>query len=119
MSQNDREDVSHLDLPDPIQTKAIYYVEGGKSIDRKEYLNIEKQPLVCAKEVQHLETKITTYFILCASNGQMFDPRETDRRYRVRNVWKFRRVTRTTFDIYLKFLQHKYTSMLSQAQRSM
>jgi hypothetical protein len=119
MSRRENEDVSHLDLPDPTQTEATYYIGTGEAIDRDDFLNMEDQPLVCAKEVTHLETKITTYFVLCANTGQMFDPRDTDPRYRSRNVWKFRRATRTTFDIYLKFLVHKYTSMLSQAQRSM
>jgi len=119
MSRNENVDISHLDLPDPIQTQAIYYIGDGESIDRKAYINMEQQPTVYAKQVQHIETKITTYFVLCASDGKMFDPRDTDKRYRIRNLWKFRRVTRTAFDMYVKFLQHKYTSMLSQAQRSM
>lgn len=117
MSRNDQENVEHLDLPDPVQTDAIYYTCTGEPIDREDYNKMENPPKICAKRVTHRDTGTTTLFVLSNSGGQMFDPRETDRRYLIRNVWSFRRVSGTPFELYMKFLKQKYTSLLQQAQR--
>jgi len=117
MSRNEQENLDHLDLPDPVQTTAVYITINGEEIDRTEYNSMEKQPKICAKKITHNETGKTTLFILCDSGAQMFDPRNTDVRYLRRNVWQFRRVSGTSFDLYMKFLKQKYTSLLQQAQR--
>ena len=119
MSRNDREDVEFLNLPDPEPTIANYYMAEGLVLDRDEFEQTQCPLRICAKEIQNKETKITTYFVLCNNRNQMFDPRDTDARYQIRNVWKFRRVMRSTFDLYVKFLKQKYTSMLTQAERGL
>lgn len=117
--RSDQENLDHLDLPDPDVNTAIYYVEGGIAIDRQDYYSLDKPLTVCAKAVQTIESGVTRYFILCNNRNQMFDPRESDKRYIIRNVWKFRPVKRTTFDLYVKFLKAKYTSLLTQAERGL
>jgi hypothetical protein len=119
MSRYDQDNVDHLDLPDPNPTVANYYIENSTFIDREAYMRMSDPPKVCAKEVQHKETKITSYFVLCNNRSRIFDPRVTDPRYRTRNYWKFRKVTRSTFELYIKFLKNKYNSLLLQAERSM
>jgi len=119
MSRHDQEDVGFLNLPDPEVTSANYYLNGGIVMDRDEYNKQQNKQTICAKEVQHKATQITYYYVLCNNRNQMFDPRETDTNYKIRNVWKFRRVSRSTFDLYTKFLKQKYTSMLIQAERGL
>lgn len=119
MSRHENENVDFLNLPDPDPVLADYYLSDGSIISRDEYLKLKKPPRVCAKAVQNQETKIVTYFILCNNRNQMYDPRESDGRYFTRNWWKFRRVLKSTFEIYIKFLKQKYTSLLTQAERGL
>ena len=119
MSRYDREDVEFLNLPDPDPTSVNYYINGGVAINRETYLQLDNPQSVCAKEVQNKETHIITYFVLTSNRNQMFDPKEHDSRYRTRNSWKFRRVNRSTFDLYVKFLTQHYKSFLLQAERGL
>jgi len=121
MSRNENDNIDHLSLPDPIRTKANYYIKNGEIISREKFFetNWKKRPIVYAKEVQNIDTKISTYFVLSNNNGQMFDPSEIDPRYKSRNIWKFRRVKKTAFDLYAKFLKQHYKSFLRQAERYM
>lgn len=117
--RSDQENVEHLNLPDPELSIVVYYIDGGTSIDREDYLEQKLKTIICAKAVQNKQTDITRHYVLCNNRNQMFDPRETDGRYKIRNVWKFRSVNRSTFDLYVKFLKAKYTSLLTQAERGL
>lgn len=119
MSRNENENLDHISLPDPVNTHANYYIKNGEIINRDVYYKMEKPPTVYAKEVQNTNTKIVTHFVLSNNHGQMFDPGEIDLRYRNRNIWKFRRVKRTAFELYIKFLKQHYKSFLRQAERYM
>ena len=119
MSRNDQENVDFLDLPDPNPTTATYYIDDGISIDREQYDVLTDAKPICAKAIQNKITKTTTFFILCNSSNQMFDPKERDSRYKIKSRWKFRRVNSSTFDLYLRFLKHHYRSLLSQAEREL
>ena len=119
MARNEFENVDFLNLPDPDPTIANYYVIDGKTIAREQYKQLDNPPVICAKEIQNKETKITTYFILCNTRNQMFDPNEKDIRYKRRNDWKFRKVVRSTFETYVSFLRNHYKSLLSQAERGL
>jgi len=119
MSRYDREDVDFLNLPDPNPTIVNYYIKGGISLDREQYEQTDNQSAICAKEIQNKETKITTFYVLCNSLNQMFDPKDKDTRYGLRDQWKFRRVNRPTFDLYVSFLKNNYKSLLSQAERGL
>jgi hypothetical protein len=124
MSRDENEDVSGLTLPDPIITKCIYHMENGEVIsgevldllltDHK--LQHRKPPVICAKSILNTSTNINTYFILCA-NSIMFDPRNKDSRYRSRNRWKIRRVKKSVYDLYVKFLKTNHNTFLYQAER--
>jgi len=117
MSRNENQDVSHMNLPDPNVTEIRYFLPNGEIIDKEEY---DKQGKVCAKEIFNKDTHILSYYILCAGS-LMFDPRELKQncRYLSRNRWVFRRVKRSTFDLYTKFLKQQYTSFLHQAEREL
>ena len=119
MGRHDRDNVDHLNLPNPVTTTAIYYTETNEAIDREKYQTLRQPPVIVAKEVQHPQTKITDHFILIGSNNRMYDPRVNDARYKRRDLWKFRRVTRVAFDLYRKFLKAKYSSLLTQAERAL
>ena len=121
MSRNENDNVDHLSLPDPTNTKANYYIKNGNVISREKFFEIrwEDRPTVYAKEVQNINTKISSYFVLSNNHGQMFDSDEIDPRYKSRNIWKFRRVKKTAFELYIKFLKQHYKSFLHQAERYM
>ena len=124
MSRNENEDVSMLELPDPIITKCTYNIEkmGVMDSDGYEILIATckaqhlKPPFVCAKSILNTDTQISSFFILCA-NSIMFDPRNQDSRYRSRNRWKLRRVKKSVYDLYVKFLNTKHNTFLYQAER--
>ena len=125
MSRNEHEDVSGLTLPDPIITECIYHIEKKREVlDSDQYAKLIamckaqhlKPPFVCAKSILNTDTKINTYYILCAGSI-MFDFRYTDSRYRSRNRWKLRRVKKSVYDLYVKFLNTKHSTFLFQAER--
>lgn len=125
MSRNENENVEFLKLPDSNTVDMIYYVHGGKKYTDEEYLNLVTEtkdrniPNICCKMLTNKETGLTTYYILCNNMNQMFDPKNKDFRYKKRSNWKFRRVNRSTFDTYVKFLQQNYKSLLTQAERGL
>ena len=126
MSRNENEDVSHLNLPDPISLQIQYYMEDGDILDDEQFDNLvleykqqqRKLPFICAKSVHNINTKINTYFVLCAGS-LIFDPRDKDSRYRSRHHWKMRRVNKSTYNNYIRFLRTSYTSFLHQAERGL
>lgn len=89
-----------------------YFLEDGT-----ETLEIPEKEVVCAKCVATNDTP--SYYILCNNGGQMFNPGLKDSRYISRYIWKFKRVKGTVFNLYVKFLIHKYRSLLYQAERAM
>ena len=124
MTRHDQEDLEFLNLPDTETTSVVYNVEDGKAMSKKEYEDVKnnvivKTPTICGKAITTKETGITQYYVLCNNRNQMFDPGETDKRYIIRNRWKFTKVKRTAFDTYVKFLQQHYTSLLRQAERGL
>lgn len=101
MARYENEDVSGLDLPDP---------------ENKTCNDIVCNNLICAREVYNSNTRMTTYHVLCAG-GLMFDPYNIDIRYKTRNQWKLRRVRKSTFDLYQKFISTRHKTFLHQAER--
>ena len=126
MGRNENEDVSHLDLPNPITLETQYYMEDGDILDDEQFESLkteckqqrQKFPVTCAKSVHNIVTQIDTYFILCAGS-LLFDPRDKDSRYRSRHHWKMRRVNKSTYNTYIRFLRTNYTSFLHQAERGL
>jgi hypothetical protein len=124
MSRDENEDVSGLTLPDPIITECVYHIDQRGVLNDSQYAELMaeckaqhfKPPFVCAKSILNTSTMVNTYFVLCA-NSIMFDPRNKDSRYRSRNRWKLRRVKKSIYDLYVKFLNTKHYSFLYQAER--
>ena len=124
MSRYENEDVSHLELPDPIHLDVTYHLESGDELDEEQYQKLldeyqaiqKAPPVLCGKKIWNPTTRMTTYFILC-SGSNMFNPRNKDARYMIRNRWKMRRVIRSTYDLYTKFLRTNHQTFLYQAER--
>ena len=119
------ENLDHLSLPNPNILTHKYSLENGKIVNDKQFTELLKKtqidktkiPLVCSKEVYNTDTKLSSYYILCAG-GQMYDPTNTDARYKKRNTWKFRKVNKTTYNSYTKFLTTRHKTFLYQAERN-
>ena len=117
-------DFVHLDLPNPEITNTLYLMENNGILDDDAFIKLIKTckeryanpPVICGKIITNTNTHITTYFLLC-SGSQLFDPGSRDVRYRTRNRWKFRRVHKTTYDLYAKFLSTSHRTFLYQAER--
>lgn len=109
------------DVEDRLPITQTYYLEDGKSVDEKGWSQLEafyknqgsKPPFIVGK---HIAGEIDTYYLLFAVS-QLFDPYNTDIRYRVRPNWKFRKVSKFTFNTYLRFIQTKQRRLLYQAER--
>ena len=122
---NKKENLDDLNLPDPNILSVSYMLADGAAVEDKDLKTYaqnaaaqSKKPIaICAKTLYNKNTKLSTYYILCAG-GQMFDPSQIDARYKARNNWKFRRVNKTTFNTYCQFLKTKHTIYLRQAERS-
>ncbi len=121
---NNESDFEHLDLPDPNITQILYLMENNRILNDEEFYILvktckeryAKPPVVCGKQITNLNTNIVTYFLLC-SGSQIFDVSSRDVRYRTRNRWKFRRVHKSTYDLYTKFLSTQHKTFLYQAER--
>jgi len=125
MSRHENDDVSHLDLPDPVEADTLYYMNNGEILDNdtfEELMQICKDngripPVVCAKYLINPQTGMHTFFVLCAGSN-LYDPHNRGR-LRVYNPWKMRKTTRTTFELYAKFLRTNHKTFLFQAERGM
>jgi hypothetical protein len=121
---NDESDFEHLDLPNPEITQTLYLMENNRVLNDDDFIMLVRTckeryanpPVVCGKQITNTNTNIVTHFLLC-SGSQLFDPSSRDVRYRTRNRWKFRRVHKTTYDLYTKFLSTSHRTFLYQAER--
>jgi len=124
MSRNENENITHLKLPDPKTSNQTYYMENGSVLDDEQFAELikghkakyTKPPMICAKTSFNLKSRLYTFYILCAGS-MLFDPRNTDSRYRIRNRWLLRRVKKSVFELYLKFLNTSHKTHLFQAER--
>jgi hypothetical protein len=125
MGRYENENVEHIDNS-PDQQNTYYFLEDGIKVTKEQYYQAQCQEIVCAKIIENTildrnydEFSKTNYYVLANNRGQLFDPRESDSRYRIRTRWQYRKVRRSVFDTYLKFLQQKYKSFLIQAEREL
>ena len=125
MARNENENVDHLVLPDPEVLKVSLVMEKGESITEEDFekqvynakAQKKKQPTICGKIMYNTNTRLSSYYILIAGS-QMFDPTNTDIRYKTRTIWKYRRVKKTTFNLYIQFLKSRHKTYLYQAERN-
>lgn len=126
MSRYENDDLSHLNLPDPLQLNTVYHLEDGQELDGEAYDNMlteyqaaeKAPPVTCGKVILNPTTNMVTYFVLCSASS-MFNPRSKDARYMIRNRWKMRRVSRSTYELYIKFLRTNHQTFLYQAERGL
>src|SRR6056297_4313452 len=114
MSRHEYEDIEHLNLPDKDMLEIVYVFDDGNTLPKEYSQNVTQK--ICAKQVKHNKTDISSYYILSNDHNRMFDPRQRSRVYR-KYIWKYKKVDKECFDLYIKFLKQKYTSLLSQAER--
>ena len=123
MSRHENEDLSHLDLPDPVEVNTTYYLADQQILDNDEWETLQYRcdalekmpPVICAKYIINPQTGMHTFFVLCAGSN-LYDPHNKGR-LRIHNPWKMRKTTRTTFDLYTKFLRTNHKTFLYQAER--
>ena len=108
MARYDNEDLTGLDLPSP----------GRLDVEEYNVYGDEAQPdqWICARKTVNEHTGVVNYYVLC-SGGQMYNPRNEDARYKIRNNWKLVRVREHTFSLYRQFLSSKRVAYLHQAER--
>lgn len=101
MSRHENEDLTELEIPQDEITEKTYSVKSE----------------ICAKSVFFSRTKTTKLFVLC-NGGRLFNPNMTnDTRYKKRSDWKMKRVNKSIFNAYLRFLKEKKEIYLHQAER--
>lgn len=115
MSRHENDNVDHLYLPNKNATQVTYYFQDGIVTDEE-----PDNAMAFAKKVEWSDEKDQTvnYYILCNNYNRMFDPRETEPRYKTRQ-WRYRKVKKPAFDLYVRFLKEKYISLLLQAERQL
>lgn len=95
-----------------IEVNELYYNKDGKSI----ITDVTED--IVAKERYNPNTTKTTYYIKMYG-GQSFNPQKTyDHGYKKLH-WQLRCVKRSTFDMYIKFLETKRETYLRQVERSL
>jgi hypothetical protein len=119
MSRNENEDISHLNLPDSKVADVIYIMRNSVEITKEQWEQMDPQPPVYAKAVKSLRTGSHDYYVLINKHNRMCDPDNTDPYYKTRGLWKFRKVSASTYRKYTAFLKQHYKSLLLQAERGL
>lgn len=113
----------------------VYYMEDGRTFDNITMINYSKiveynknKLLVVAKKITKSilrkrddknPTLIYYYYVLCYG-GRFFDvTKRNEPRYKTQNDWKFKPVSHKAFDLYVRFIENKYKSLLYNAEREM
>jgi hypothetical protein len=117
MSRNENENIDSLDVPKPGNAETEYYLSNGATVTEPK---CDPPLIICGKVLQSkVIGNYSTYYVLCNKNNQFFDPQNSDIRYKTNGIWRFRRVDKDTFELYVKFLKQKYQSLLRQAERGL
>lgn len=106
MARWENEDVSGLNLPDPIKVLKSYYDKNGKiTTDEKIAFAIEA-------EVDEKKSYYIKY-----SRGEIVDPHHTDFNFKDKNYTVFKKVCQEAFEMYHKFLTTKNRLYFTRARR--
>lgn len=107
MARWENEDVSDLNLPDPIHLIRIFFDKNAESTDNEE-IAFAKKTINDDKE---------TYYIKYM-RGEIIDPHHIDNNLRNTTYPKtFKKVSKQAFDAYIKFLQTKNRLYFTIARR--
>lgn len=107
MARWENEDVSDLNLPDPIHVVRVFFDKHGKETDNEE-IAFAKKTINDDKELYHIKY----------SRGEIIDPHHIDSSIRNTTYPKtFKKVNKQAFDSYIKFLQTKNRLYFTMARR--
>jgi hypothetical protein len=109
MGRGENEDVSGLDLPDPLKVDIVFYDDRGVEADE------QKAVAKTVSTILGYEHPSTQRFILYG-RGEILDPHGTDFRGN-RNLYKYKKVSEDTFENYIKYLKSKNTLYFTRARR--
>jgi len=110
MSRGEKEDVSDLDLPDPLNPEITFYNDKGQRVTKQDQ-GVAKR----VKTVLSYDNISIQQFILYG-RGEILDPHHVDFRSN-RNFYKFKKVSKNAFDNYIKYLKSKNTLYFTRARR--
>lgn len=96
----------------------LYYNKGSKLVDGKLANKIldKETSESCAKEVDSSQTDNKVYYIKTYNNS-FVDPFNVDLNRRTKNIFKWVRVKKEVFDLYLRFLRTGSRQALHHAER--
>ena len=109
MGRGEKEDVSGLGLPAPLDSEITFYDIKGQ---------VTSQNKGIAKKVEtalSYETLSMQWFIMYG-RGEILDPHGVDFRSH-KHFYKFKKVPKDAFDNYLQYLQSKNTLYFTRARR--
>jgi hypothetical protein len=109
MARGENEDVSDLNLPDPLKVKIVFYDRAGKEAEEAQAV---------AKEVStflNYEDFSVQQFILYG-RGEILDPHGVDARCN-RSLYQYKKVAKDAFESYIKYLKSKNAMYFTRARR--
>ena len=110
MARWENEDVSDLNIPDPENVETTFLdVNGEQSVENKAVAKLVKS-----------STGSITFYIKYGRN-ELLDPHQTDSSYassrRQSHMYKFKKVSKDTFESYTKYLESKNRLYFTKARR--
>lgn len=114
MPRYDKEDVSHLNLPDETTVKTTFFTHNAEEKDTSE--NCFAKEVVIHSNYNNISEK---YYVL-VGRGEILDPYQVDSAYtknKLNNMYKFKKVSEKAFNTYLKYLQTKNRLYFTMARR--
>lgn len=102
-----------MGIPDPIQTKAVFYGKNGKECD--EYSSLAK-----IVEVKYSISELQYHYFVRVGRGELIDPYEANSnlsRKHVSEMFTYRKVSERIFNSFLKYLETKNRIHFTTARR--
>lgn len=107
MARWENEDVSGLNLPDPVNIASVYLDKNGKETDTEQF---------AVAKVTTADDKKTYY--IRYGRGEIIDPHHIDINFqRNDSYYKFKKVDQKAFDTYIKFLMTKNRLYFTMTRR--
>ena len=109
MARNEKEDVSGIELPEPLQSNIKFYDQNGKQC---------KESTGVAKIVSTFLTyeNLSVQRFVLYGRGEILDPHGVDSRAN-KSMYKYKKVSEKAFDNYIKYLESKNTMYFTRARR--
>lgn len=110
MSRWENEDISDLNLPDrPDRTEMFLGIGGHRTEENKAYAKIV---------INETDDKSDQRFYIRFGRGEILDAHRMDKRIDEK-LYKFKKVSKATFDLYKKYLSSKNLLHFTHARRSL